>query len=86
MRPGGTGVAVDVALACFFVLLDTGTTLAGDSWWPAHPGTLAWAMLGLQAAACFSLAARRRAPMLVIAILAAFTLADHPADLARRAR
>jgi len=68
-------VAVDIAIAVFFVLLDTGATLAGNSWWPAHPGTLAWVLLGLQAAACASLAARRRAPYAVIGILSAFTLA-----------
>ena len=68
-------VAIDVAIAVFFVLLDTGATLAGNSSWPAHPGTLAWVLLGLQAAACFSLAARRRAPYAVIGILSAFTLA-----------
>jgi signal transduction histidine kinase len=67
-------VAVDVGLACFFVLLDTTATLAGGSWWPAHPGKLAWAMLGLQVLADASLVARRRAPILVIAILTAFTL------------
>jgi len=68
-------VALDIAIAVFFVLLDTGATLAGNSWWPAHPGTLAWVLLGLQAAACFSLAARRRAPYAVIGLLSAFTLA-----------
>src|ERR1700685_4568535 len=67
--------AVDVLIAVFFVLLDTGTTLVGATWWPAHPGSLAWILLGLQAAACFSLVARRRAPLTVVAILAAFTLA-----------
>jgi signal transduction histidine kinase len=67
--------AVDVAIAVAFALLDTGTTLAGVSWWPRHPGTLAWAMLGVQAAACLSLVVRRRAPLLVIGVLAAFTLA-----------
>ena len=67
-------MAVDVGLACLFVLLDTTATLAGGSWWPAHPGKLAWAMLGLQALADASLVARRRAPILVIAILTAFTL------------
>ena len=67
-------VALDAAFACFFVLLDTVVTLAGASWWPAHPGKLAWAMLALQAAADASLVARRRAPMLVIAILTGFTL------------
>jgi signal transduction histidine kinase len=68
-------LAVDVLLAVGFALLDTGATLAGASWWPAHPGGLAWAMLAVQALADLSLAARRRAPMIVIAILAAFTLA-----------
>jgi signal transduction histidine kinase len=68
-------VAVDVLTAFCFMLLDTATTLAGASWWPAHPGALAWAMLGVQAGADSSLAFRRRAPMTVIAILAGFTLA-----------
>jgi signal transduction histidine kinase len=66
---------VDVSIAVFFALLDTGSTLAGASWWPVHPGTLAWVMLALQAAACLSLVFRRQAPFGVIAILAAFTLA-----------
>ena len=68
-------LAVDVLVAVGFVVLDTAATLAGASWWPAHPGALAWAMLGCQAVADLSLAARRRAPMIVIAILAGFTLA-----------
>ena len=67
-------LAVDVAIAVVFVLLDTGTTLVGATWWPAHPGTLAWAMLGVQALACSSLVARRRAPLAVVAVLGAFTL------------
>jgi signal transduction histidine kinase len=67
--------AVDVAIAVGFALLDTGTTLVGSSWWPHHPGPVAWTMLGLQAAACLSLIVRRRAPLLVIGILGAFTLA-----------
>ena len=49
-------------------------TLAGASWWPVHPDKLAWAMLVLQALADASLVFRRRAPMLVIAILTGFTL------------
>jgi signal transduction histidine kinase len=73
--PPRNTVALDVALACFFALLDTALTLIGASWWPAHPGKLAWAMLVLQALADASLVARRRAPMLVIAILTGFTLA-----------
>jgi signal transduction histidine kinase len=68
-------LALDVAVAVFFVLLDTGTTLVGATWWPAHPDPLAWTMLGLQAVACASLVARRRAPITVIVILSAFTLA-----------
>jgi signal transduction histidine kinase len=68
-------LAVDVAIAAFFVLLDTGATLGGATWWPAHPGPLAWAMLVVQAVACASLVVRRRAPLLIIAILGAFTLA-----------
>jgi signal transduction histidine kinase len=68
-------VAFDVALAAFLVLLDTVLTLSGATWWPAHPGPLAWTMLGLQAAACATLAVRRRAPITVMYILAAFTLA-----------
>ncbi|HEY2550199.1 MAG TPA: histidine kinase [Streptosporangiaceae bacterium] len=68
-------VAVDVSIAVFFVLLDTTTTLIGATWWPSAPGPLAWTMLALQAAACASLAVRRRAPLLVLAILGAFTLA-----------
>ena len=68
-------LAADVLLAVCFALLDTVATLAGASWWPVHASTLAWAMLAVQALADLSLAARRRAPMIVIAILAAFTLA-----------
>jgi signal transduction histidine kinase len=68
-------VALDAALACFFVLADTINTLTGGSWWPAHPGKLAWTLLVLQALADASLVAWRRAPMLVIAVLAGFTLA-----------
>jgi signal transduction histidine kinase len=64
---------LDVLLAIGFALIDTGATLAGWTWWPAHPGGLAWAMLAAQALADLSLIARRRAPMIVIAILAAFT-------------
>jgi hypothetical protein len=67
-------LALDALIAGFFVLLDTATTLAGASWWPAHPGKLAWAMLAVQALADASLVLRRRALMLVIAILAGFTL------------
>jgi signal transduction histidine kinase len=68
-------VATDIAVAAGFVVLDTVVTLVGGSWWPARPGPLAWVMLGLQAAACASLAVRRRAPLTVVAILAAYSLA-----------
>jgi signal transduction histidine kinase len=64
-----------VGIAVSFALLDTAATLAGITWWPAHPGSLAWVLLGLQAAACLSLVVRRRAPLLVIAVLGGFTLA-----------
>jgi signal transduction histidine kinase len=67
--------AVDPLIAAGFVLLDTAVTLTGASWWPAHPGPLAWAMLGVQGLADCSLAFRRRAPLTVMAVLAAFTLA-----------
>jgi hypothetical protein len=67
-------LALDVLLAVFFVVLDTVLTLAGTSWWPAHPGTLAWTMLAVQGLADASLVFRRRAPMLVIAILGGFSL------------
>jgi signal transduction histidine kinase len=68
-------VALDVALAVAFTLLDTVITLAGGTWWPRHPGTLAWVMLVLQALACATLAIRRVAPLTVVAVLGAFTLA-----------
>ncbi len=68
-------VAVDVAIAVAFVLLDTGATLAGASWWPDRPDTLAWVVLGVQALACASLAVRRAAPLTVVAVLGVFTLA-----------
>src|SRR5262249_22255826 len=71
----GKSVALDVGVASFFVLLDITATLAGGSWWPAHPDKLAWAMLALQAFADASLVARRRAPLVVIAVLTGFTLA-----------
>ncbi|OAR22070.1 two-component sensor histidine kinase [Streptomyces sp. ERV7] len=68
-------VAVDVAIAVAAVLLDTGATLTGLSWWPDHPGALAWVMLGVQALACASLAFRRVSPHAVVGVLGAFTLA-----------
>ncbi len=66
---------VDALLAAFFVVLDTVLTLLGASWWPAHPGPLAWVMLAAQALADASLVFRRRSPMLVIALQGAFALA-----------
>jgi signal transduction histidine kinase len=68
-------LAADVLIALLFVVLDTAATLAGWLWWPAHPGPLAWSMLAVQALADLSLVARRRAPLLVMAVLAGFTLA-----------
>jgi signal transduction histidine kinase len=68
-------VANDALLAAFFVAADTANTLGGGSWWPAHPGSLAWTLLGVQALADASLFFRRRAPLAVIGILAAFTVA-----------
>jgi signal transduction histidine kinase len=68
-------VVVDLAIALFFVALDTTVTLVGGSWWPAHPNGLAWALLAAQGLTCLSLAAQRRAPLAVVAIFAAFTLA-----------
>ncbi|MCZ1012822.1 sensor histidine kinase [Streptomyces noursei] len=68
-------LAVDVTIAVGFVLLDTGMTLADATWWPDRPGTLAWVMLGVQALACASLAVRRIAPLTVVGVLGAFTLA-----------
>ena len=68
-------LALDVLIAVGFALGDTGNTLGGGSWWPAHPSTLAWVMLATQALADLSLVARRRAPLIVIAVLGAFTVA-----------
>jgi signal transduction histidine kinase len=68
-------VAVDVMGAASFVLLDTFVTLVGGSWFPARPGPLAWAMLGVQGAVCFTVVFRRQAPLAVVAVLAGFTLA-----------
>jgi signal transduction histidine kinase len=68
-------VAADALIAAFFVAADTANTLGGGSWWPAHPGSLAWAMLGVQALADASLFFRRRAPLAVVAVLAGFTIA-----------
>jgi signal transduction histidine kinase len=67
-------LAMDLLIAIGFALLDTAATLAGASWWPAHPSTLAWVLLAAQALADLSLVFRRRAPMVVIAILGGFTL------------
>jgi signal transduction histidine kinase len=68
-------LAVDVLLAVGFAGVDTLATLGGASWWPHHPGPLAWGMLVTEVLADLSLIARRRAPILVIAILAGFTVA-----------
>jgi hypothetical protein len=66
---------VDVAIALFFLVLDTTLTLIGGSWWPAHPDGLAWTLLAVQGLACLSLVARRRYPILVVGLLTAYTLA-----------
>jgi signal transduction histidine kinase len=68
-------VLVDVAVALFFVVLDTAVTLVGWSWWPAQPNALAWALLAAQGLTDLSLVARRRAPIAVVAVFTAFTLA-----------
>ncbi len=68
-------VALDVAIAVAFTLVDTVATVLGATWWPEQPGTLAWVLLGLQALACLSLAFRRRTPLTVVVVLGAFTLA-----------
>jgi signal transduction histidine kinase len=68
-------LAVDALLAVGFAGIDTLATLGGASWWPHHPGPLAWGMLAAEVLADLSLIARRRAPILVIAILAGFTVA-----------
>ncbi|MET7641837.1 histidine kinase [Streptomyces sp. NPDC005438] len=68
-------VLVDVALAVCVVLLDTWVTLAGGTWWPERPDTLAWSLLALQGLAGASLVFRRRAPITVVVVLGVFTLA-----------
>jgi signal transduction histidine kinase len=68
-------VIVDLAIALFFVALDTTLTLAGTSWWPSHPDGLAWALLAAQGLTDLSLVACRRAPVAVVGVFAAFTLA-----------
>jgi signal transduction histidine kinase len=67
-------VLVDVAIAVFFVVLDTVVTLVGWSWWPGQPDALAWTLLVAQGLTDLSLVARRRAPIAVVGIFAAFTL------------
>ncbi|MFF4196953.1 sensor histidine kinase [Nonomuraea sp. NPDC001831] len=67
-------LVLDVGIASGFALLDTGSTLLGLSWWPERPGPLAWALLAVQAAACLSLVARRRAPLTVLGVLGTYTL------------
>jgi signal transduction histidine kinase len=68
-------VLVDVAIAVFFVVLDTAVTLTGGSWWPADPDGLAWVLLATQGLTDLSLVARRRAPIAVVGIFTAYTLA-----------
>ncbi|WP_042372068.1 sensor histidine kinase [Streptacidiphilus neutrinimicus] len=66
--------AVDVGLAAVFVALDTVATASGQSWWPAHPDTLAWSLLVVQALAVALVAFRRVVPLTVVAVLGVFTL------------
>jgi signal transduction histidine kinase len=68
-------VLVDVAIAVLCVALDTVVTLVGWSWWPAHPDGLAWALLAAQGLTDLSLVARRRAPITVVGVFTAYTLA-----------
>jgi signal transduction histidine kinase len=68
-------VVVDVAVALFFVALDTVVTLTGGSWWPADPDRLAWTLLVAQGLTDLSLVARRRAPIAVVGIFTVFTFA-----------
>jgi signal transduction histidine kinase len=67
-------VLVDVAVALFFVVLDTAVTLVGWSWWPAQPDALAWVLLAVQGLTDLSLVGRRRAPIAVVGIFTAYTL------------
>jgi signal transduction histidine kinase len=66
---------LDVAIPVLFVVLDTAVTLAGGSWWPAHPDGLAWGLLAAQGLVDLTLVARRWAPLAVVAIFVVFTLA-----------
>jgi signal transduction histidine kinase len=68
-------VLVDVAVALFFLVLDTVVTLVGWSWWPAQPDGLAWVLLAAQGLTDVSLVARRRAPIAVVGVFTVFTLA-----------
>ena len=65
---------LDVAIPVLFVALDTVVTLAGGSWWPAHPDGLAWALLVAQGLVDLTLVARRRAPLAVVGVFVVFTL------------
>ncbi len=67
-------LAVDVVIAVAVTALDTVLTLAGQTWWPHEPDALAWFLLGVQALACLTLVARRRAPLAVLVVLGVFTL------------
>ena len=66
--------AFDATVAIILTAVDTVLTLVGVSWWPDHPGTLAWSLLGIQALVCLSLAVRRRFPLSVVWIVTAYTL------------
>ena len=64
---------IDAAAAVILAAVDTGLTLVGATWWPDHPGTLAWFLIGVQALVCLSLAVRRRHPVAVVWIVTAYT-------------
>ncbi|MFB9628080.1 sensor histidine kinase [Nonomuraea helvata] len=64
----------DIALAVGFAALDTVATLAGASWWPTQPNTIAWVLLGAQVLTCLSLAFRQVASLPVLLVHAGFTL------------
>lgn len=68
------GFAANATIAVTFAAVDTLMTLSGASWWPAHPGRLAWVLMGVQAAACLTLVVRNRAPITVLAVLGGFSL------------
>jgi signal transduction histidine kinase len=67
--------AVDAAIAAAFTVADTALTLEGVSWWPRRPDALARTLLCVQALVCVTLVVRRRFPLTVVGLMAAFTVA-----------